>query len=193
MGLLIVTMIGIGVAALAVFKLRTKQQLSKFRSRHQAAAENLRGEIGQRRLVAENLIDALSGSFHSGSQLERIEKAELAVKKAIATDSMLHEIVGRQQELNEAVEEILPILLGRSYEDGHLVAACLQGWDETTDPIEQATLAYNDAAMTWNGFLESLRVRWLYPSSHTALLSYVDWNTDSSDSGRSKEPSHAPV
>jgi hypothetical protein len=156
---LLVCLIGFCISVLVISNHRVQRQLSHFQSRSQTTEENLRAAIGQGRLVAENLIEALSDEFHSDEQLDWMEQAEAGVKQAIVGDAIREELVSLQRELNDSFEVILAGLSERPHEEGKLVAACLQGWSDTKERIDQATLAYNDAAMTFNEFLRSGIVR----------------------------------
>tara|TARA_R110002049_G_scaffold4601_5_gene32310 strand:- start:439393 stop:439923 length:531 start_codon:yes stop_codon:yes gene_type:complete len=159
------------------------RQRIDLRDRHQEAEAALRSAIARRRLVAENLIDTLSDQFSGQAQLQRIRAAETKVKHLIDNDGSIVDLVGCQQELNESIEIVLPLLSADSHPYGKLVDACVRGWNETIEPIDQTMLAYNDTVMTWNAFLQSGLGRWFGRSNDAAPLNCVDWDSDSSDAG----------
>ena len=183
MGLFILGVIGIGVGFVACATIRgsTLRQLGDLHNRHREAAKVLAGTIDQRRLVAENLIDTLSGLSIRDVELRRLSEAERGVKESIRREDGMEELVTRGRELDDSVSEILPVVSEKSHTGDPLVAACLQGWNDSSEPIEQATLAYNDAVMTWNEFLQSRRVRWLGRFAKPMPLGCVEWDTHSSD------------
>ena len=69
---------------------------------------------------------------------------------------------------------------------GRNVIACDEGWTSSDEVIKRSTLAYNDAVMTWNGFIQSWNVQWFVWGAKPTPLKYVEWTIESSDPGNVK-------